>query len=367
MYEKEENTTVNKMRLNDDVASQSLFPPTDKDLGSVPRTYVETTKKGINGRKSVFHSPMDFIYEPRNRLPTDEMIDNETFEYKIRSARSWQSHSFKLFPGTYYILGDVESENTQVVKHGLNLNREDEISERPWAEFKKDNKDTKDMGRNGTNTVWMQLSSTGNFTCEICTEEECNGNFDNDEMVREVRKEILGYRKQIEHKSVELNNFMVEQKEVDAIKDFRILRSKPHVARVSRLKEGIPKLTQEVRDLEAVLTEKNGEWGKLKRAWIDVKEDVWPLMVETQADVASRELMRMVDEMRNETSGMKSAMTGITKRLSERAKALKGITEAITFMNRSKGGIKGREYPTPLKKTPSKLILNKHKNIKMNG
>ena len=60
------------------------------------------TKKGVHGRRSVFQSPIDFFYEPKNRLPSDEEVDEEMFEYKIRSARSWQSHSFKvIFVGHY--------------------------------------------------------------------------------------------------------------------------------------------------------------------------------------------------------------------------------------------------------------------------
>ena len=89
---------------------------TDKDLGTVPRAYTEATKRGVNGRRSAFQAPIDFLFNPLNPLPTNEQIQAESFEYKIRSARSWQSHSFKLLPGTYYLLADVETENIDVIR-----------------------------------------------------------------------------------------------------------------------------------------------------------------------------------------------------------------------------------------------------------
>tara|TARA_A100001015_G_scaffold634_1_gene805 strand:- start:1670 stop:4528 length:2859 start_codon:yes stop_codon:yes gene_type:complete len=313
--EKGTNFVLPVVELGTETRSLPPGPPTEKELGAIPRAYIEPKKKGMNGRRSVFHSPIEFLFEQKNSLPTNQMIDDEDFEYKIRSSRSWQSHSFKLLPGTYYILGDVESESSDVVKRGLNLDREVEISERPWNESKNNDKLMQRRKRNGTNRIWMQFSSIRKFSSEVCTEEECPGNFDNDQLIREIREEIHDFRTQIEQKSFELKKCMVEQKDVDAIKDFRALRSKPHIAKVGRLKDKIQKLNQDIKELELKLKEKNRILGELTSAWKDVTEDSWPLMAETQPDVASRELVRIIEDLRTEASGIKSVIATITRQL----------------------------------------------------
>ena len=52
------------------------------------------------------------------------------------------------------------------------------------------------------------------------------------------------------------------QKDVEKVKDFRILRSKPHIEKVNRLKEALPRLTQQIDEGEKELEEKNRIWGK---------------------------------------------------------------------------------------------------------
>ena len=275
---------VRKEQEGKEVKSKTRGPPTDKDLGTVPRTYIPEQKKGVNGRRSVFRSPIEFNYEPRNRLPSDAEIDEETFEYKIRSARSWQSHSFKLLPGTYYIVADVESENTDVVRHGLSLDREGEISERPWAEKLEDVK-RDGRERNGTSQIWAQFTSIGNYNVQIVNEETCPANFDNTGLMKVIRSEILALKRDSESLSVQLNQKMKEKKECDAVKDFRVLRSKTHIAKVAELQIDIPRLEGEIDEIDAVIGEKQRIWGLAKREWMNVKHDAWPLMVETQEEV----------------------------------------------------------------------------------
>ncbi len=348
LLEAEMEAEAEEAKRKEDEANQPPPPPTEKDLGSIPRNYVPPTKKGINGRRSVFHSPIDFFYDPKNKLPSDEAIDAEEFHYKIRSARSWQSHSFKLLPGTYYIIGDVESENTEVVRYGLNLDREGEISERPWAEFRGEPpEDINFRERNGTNRVWLQISSTSNYSAKMCTEEECPGNFDNSKEMTEVRKDIIEMRKRSEQWAIELNECMKEQKDVEKVKDFRILRSKPHIEKVNRLKEAIPRLTQQIDEGDQELEVKNRIWGNLKRAWIDVKEDVWPLMAETQAEVASRELLKMINDMRIEASSIKAIINRITKQLPRKNKSLRGAVDGIMFSNIMKGVVNSPSTKSP--------------------
>tara|TARA_A100001015_G_scaffold42464_1_gene46616 strand:- start:2719 stop:5499 length:2781 start_codon:yes stop_codon:yes gene_type:complete len=313
-------------RVDDLGTKETILPPApsmEKELGTIPRAYIESTKKGLNGRRSVFCSPLEFQFEPKNRLPTDQMIDHEGFEYKIRSARSWQSHSFKLLPGTYYILGDVESENIDVVKRGLNLDREGEISERPWDESKNDDELLQHMKRGGTSRVWMQFSSTGSFTSEVCTDEECPGDFSNDQIIREIRDKIHNFRRRIKQKSCELRQCMLEQEKLDAVKDFRILRSKPHISEINRLEDNTRKLNQDIKELELKLHENNRIWSELTSAWMDVKEDSWPFMVETQADVASRELVRIVEDLRTAASGLKSVITTTSRQLPKKVTSSK--------------------------------------------
>ena len=47
---------------------------------------------------------------------------------------------------------------------------------------------------------------------------------------------------------------------------------------------------------------------RTKWIWSDVKEDVWPLMAETQSEVASRGLVDMAHNLRLEAAGIRAVI-----------------------------------------------------------
>ena len=293
-----------------------------EDLGRLPGSYIESTKKGINGRRSVFQAPIDFLFSSAlNPIPTDEQINAEPFEYKIRSARSWQSHSFTLLPGTYCILADVESENMEVVRYGLKVGREGEKSERPWLEARDLEQVDATRSRNGTNAVWMQFTSTGNFEVRIATEELCPGNFDTAAVVEALVVDIRRINRSLEASSISLNSKMSELKAAEEIKDVRVLRAQIHIDMVEALKSDIASLQQEVSELDAALTEKKSAWSSEKYAWMDVKQDTWPLMAETQEEAASRSLAAMVQDMRKEAVGIGARLKAMLPERDKRSRA----------------------------------------------
>ena len=291
-----------------------------ENLGQIPDSvFTPFHKKGINDKRSVFQSPMDFFLFSHlsNKLPSNEQIEAETFEYKIRSARHWQSHSFKLLPGKYYILADVETENIEKTSIGLNFDRTGEMAERPWLHTGEIIEIDQSRVRNGTMKIYIQFTSTGNFDAQPVTQDVCPGSFSTAAEVVFLKAQT----RQLKQKADEIESALyLTRKELDEISSTKDARKRAALKeRFDTLSKEIPELEAELEITEKNLKDKRSELFRMKWIWSDVKEDVWPLMAETQPEVASRVLVDMAQSLRAEATGIRAVIKSTQPELQKRS------------------------------------------------
>lgn len=302
-----------------------------QNLGQIPDSiFMPFQRRGINDKRSVFQAPMDFFLFTHsvNRLPSNELIAAETFEYKIRSARHWQSHSFKLLPGKYFIIADVESENIEKVRIGLNLDRSGEIAERPWLHTGEIEEDDQRI-RNGTKKIYVQLTSTGNFDARPVAEDVCSRTFSTAAEVVSLKAHVKMIRRTVDDIESQL---YLKRKEFDTIVATKDARKRAAMKETfDSLSTEIPELEMELEINETRLKNMRLELFRTKWMWSDVKEDVWPLMAETQSEVASRGLVDMAHHLRLEAAGIRAVIK--SSHPENRSKRPSASSSKLSFAN----------------------------------
>jgi len=178
--------------------------------------------------------------------------------------------------------------------------------ERPWLEADNvTNLDPKiQRKRSGTDNIWIQFSSTGNFKPEIISDREYSGSFDIQALAYIIKQEIYEIKARLESLESALYDKKSELKTSLAIKDPRTLAKMQFENKIPQLNTAIELLEIEIESVEDDLKQKRIKYASLKNSWSDVKEDVWPLMAETQSEVASRGLCRLISDLNNEALGM---------------------------------------------------------------
>jgi hypothetical protein len=154
--------------------------------------------------------------------------------------------------------------------------------------------------------VYVQFTSTGRFEVRPVTEEECPSSFSTAEQVIALKTQVKELRFRVEDMERSLYAKRKEVETMEAVKDAR-LRAAQHEALHALLLE-IPQLDVELEEMEKVLEMSRRQLFHTKWMWSDVKEDVWPLMAETQSEVASRGLVDFMSKLRLEATGVKATM-----------------------------------------------------------
>jgi len=237
-------------------------------------------KKGIDSRPSVRKCPLPLIMNSVGEIIDHDEHLKKNFETHLGTSRSWISHSFKLYPGKYYILADVETFPVSN-KKDIYLDPGGENDERPWAELESDDEPVNGTANKIGNSVSLKVPlSKTTIKSTTAQEDRLNGVTANEGI---EKKHIISDRSK---------NYRKREKSGTSRLWFQISSTGNFKARVGN-KKSCP--------------------GNV--ADIIVPIDTWPFMSESQSEVASRGLVNFSNSLRSETRSALAALATVARNL----------------------------------------------------